>query len=425
MDDLQGKRLLILGATGLMCSVVETARRMGVYTIVTDYYPDAMAKKTADKRYDVSTTDIDALERIAREEKVDGVFTGFSDVNLYSARELCDRLGLPFYATREQLDMTTNKLKFKEMCRRHGVPTVKQYELDSRCLPEHLSRIEYPLIVKPADSYASKGCSVCRNEQDLRDAVEKALPFSASKQIIVERYMDPNHCDDVVISYLFVNGTAYLEFVGERYTNTEQKGMAPLAAAIVSPASYVEAYMQEVDANTKEMFASIGVSDGRVFIQAFHDDKGFYFYEMGFRLSGGEEYIPVKKEWGVDEPAALIRYALTGSMLRNDRSISCTPLYHACYCNLVFLCSAGTIHRIEGLDQVQNDPRVLRLTKLMKPGDTVQANGTLSQVLCRVYLKEQTRDKLQKAIAEIGRSIIAYDENGEPMMLKVYGADFV
>lgn len=423
MSDLEGKRLLFLGATGLMCTAVETAKRMGIYTIVTDYYPNAVAKSIADRKYDVSTTDIDALERLARDERVDGVFTGFSDVNLYSAQALCQRLGLPFYATREQLDMTTNKLRFKEMCRRHEVPTVKQYELDARCLPEHLEKIEYPVIVKPADSYASKGCSVCLDQVELLEAVQKALDFSPLGQIIVEQYMDAQRCGDVVITYLFSDGKPYLTFVGDRFTNTEQAGMAPLAAAIVSPSRYVDEYIRDVDEAAKAMFGAIHVTDGRVFIQAFHDEQGFYFYEMGFRLSGGNEYIPVGEELGIDEPEALIRYALTGTMLEKGTKITGTPAYRSCYCNLVFLCSAGTIRRIEGLEAVRMDKRVLQLAQLLQPGDTVQANGTLSQVLCRVYLREENRERLEAAIREIGAAIVAYDENDRPMMLKVYGSD--
>lgn len=421
MDDLRGKRLLILGATGLLCRAVELARQMGIYTVVTDYYPNSPAKQVADKSYDVSTTDIDALEQIAREERIDGVFTGFSDVNLYSARALCDRLGLPFYATKEQLDSTTNKLAFKDLCRKYGVPTVKQYPMTAECRDEDVGRLEYPVIVKPADSYASKGCSVCRNSKELCDAVQKALPFSKSKQIIVEKYMVPEKCDDVVIAYLFVDGAAYLEFIGDRYTNTEQAGLAPLAAAIISPSKYAKEYIENVDKNVKEMFSAIGVKNGRVFIQSFHDEDGFYFYEMGFRLSGGEEYVPVWEEFKIDEVMMLIQHALTGKMSRCSGLEPCTPLYKNAYCNLVFLCSAGTIARIEGLEEVRKDPRTVHLSQLAQVGDTIAANGTLGQVLCRVYIKESSQEKLSEAISEFAKTIIAYDEHGEKMMLHVYG----
>ena len=176
-----GKKLLILGATAYSINVINTAKAMGATTVVVDPVKNAPAKKHADKYYDVDTTDIDTLYQIACEEKIDGVFTGYSDVNLFSCRALCDRLGLPFYATLEQLKKTTDKLMFKQMCRKYGVGTVPQYE------ESQLAEIPYPIIIKPADSWGSKGISVCYSYEDTPQAVEKAKKYSKTSQIIVEK----------------------------------------------------------------------------------------------------------------------------------------------------------------------------------------------------------------------------------------------
>ena len=113
-DKLKGKRLLILGGISHMVDVVNTAKALGIYTIVTDYDKESPAKKISEKSYDLSTTNIDSLEKIAKDERIDGVFTGFEDTNTFSALELCKRLGLPFYATKKQLDISSNKSNFKK-----------------------------------------------------------------------------------------------------------------------------------------------------------------------------------------------------------------------------------------------------------------------------------------------------------------------
>lgn len=418
MKNFSGKRLMILGATGLICDAVKIAKKMGIYTVVTDYYPDSPAKKFADKVYDVSTTDIDALVKIAKDENIDGVFTGFSDVNLFSALELCERLDMPFYATREQIDITTNKLKFKDLCRKYNIPTVPQYELDSRFLPEHLEKIKYPVMVKPADSYASKGCSICQNEEELKNAVEKALTFSRAQQVIVERYMDSTVCEDVGICYMFVNGTPHLVYNGDRYTNSQQKGLAPLTSSVISPSVFVDEYIETLDERVKEMFTAIGMKDGRASIQAFHDKDGYYFYEMGFRLTGGRQYFVVREESGIDEVVALIEFALTGKM-NVENADNLTPKYKYNYCDLVLICSAGTITRIDGLEEVRNDPRVLDIAQQSEIGKVIVAEGTQNQVLARLCIKETSREKILEAITEIENKLIAYDENNKPMMLKV------
>ena len=424
MTNLKGKRLLILGATGFMCSAIETAREMGIYTIVTDYTPGAIAKQFADKSYDISTTDIDALEQLARNERIDGVFTGFSDVNLYSARELCDRLGLPFYATKEQLDTTTNKLKFKELCRKHGVPTVKQYELDGRCLPEHLVKIQYPVIVKPADSYASKGCSVCKNEEELCTAVRHALAFSKSGQFVVEKYMSRENSTDHHFDYLFVNGVPHLSFVSQRFTTTVVEGAAPFGTGIFTPVSYAEEYIRDVDSQAKQMFSSLNIKCGKLGIQACHDDEGFHFYEMAFRL-GAMIHVPLREEYGLDLTAEMIRFALTGIWgVTLPIESSCLPYYKHHYCELnVLLHSEGTISRIEGIETACRDVRTVQLVELKRIGDTITLDGTQGQILCRMLLKEQTREALEQAVSEIAGRIEAYDEHERPMVMRIYGCE--
>lgn len=419
MDDLQGKRLLFLGATGLLCNAVETAQRMGVYTIVTDYYPDAMAKKAADKSYDVSTTDIDALERIAREEKIDGVFTGFSDVNLYSARDLCDRLGLPFYATREQLDMTTNKLKFKEMCRRHGVPTMKQYELDSRCLPEHLSRIEYPVIVKPADSYASKGVSVCYDEDALKKGVETAVGYSKGNSVIVEAYLDPRRYGDFGAYYTIKDGDIRLSAMCDRVMYIGQGGVSPLPMQQRLPSKYLPAYLESgVDERVRDMFRAEGFRNGTLFMQGFAAEGNFYFFEMGFRLNGAQEYVFVNHANQNNALELYIRYALTGSAGDFDMNRE-NPAYGCACCNLLLLLLPGKIQSCSGLDTVRELPGVLNVTQLLSAGDTVGVQGTLGQVLARIHFVKDSWEQVDRQIEKIMNLVKVRDEDNNDLLIGV------
>ena len=58
MKEFSGKKLLILGGTTLSINIVETAKNMGIYTIVMDMSPDSPTKKVADKAYDISTATV-------------------------------------------------------------------------------------------------------------------------------------------------------------------------------------------------------------------------------------------------------------------------------------------------------------------------------------------------------------------------------
>lgn len=50
---VEGKRLLILGGSRITCEIIKHAKRMGVVTAVTDWYPleKSPAKQIADEAY--------------------------------------------------------------------------------------------------------------------------------------------------------------------------------------------------------------------------------------------------------------------------------------------------------------------------------------------------------------------------------------
>ncbi len=65
------KKLLILGGAFHHCKVVQAAKEIGVFTIVTDYLPveDAPAKQIADKYYMYNISDIDAIVDMCKIKK--------------------------------------------------------------------------------------------------------------------------------------------------------------------------------------------------------------------------------------------------------------------------------------------------------------------------------------------------------------------
>ena len=86
------KKLLILGANPETVSLINIAKSKGIYTIVTDYDPNAFAKPYADKSYDVDGLDVDGLVALCKTEKVDGVIVGTADPLIKPYQKLCERI---------------------------------------------------------------------------------------------------------------------------------------------------------------------------------------------------------------------------------------------------------------------------------------------------------------------------------------------
>ena len=73
------KKILLLGGSAQQIVAIETAKRLGYYTLLCDYLTDNPGQYHADKFYLVSTTDKNAVLEVAKNEKVDGVLAYASD----------------------------------------------------------------------------------------------------------------------------------------------------------------------------------------------------------------------------------------------------------------------------------------------------------------------------------------------------------
>lgn len=111
--------------------------------------------------------------------------------------KLCERLNLPCYINSEQLDITRDKIKFKECCRRYGVPVVREYK--------SIEEVDkFPVIVKPTDRAGSIGISIANNLKELEKAYQYAYEMSVEKRVIIEEYI--YKADKVDFYYLAENG---------------------------------------------------------------------------------------------------------------------------------------------------------------------------------------------------------------------------
>ncbi len=417
---MKGKKILFLGAHKLTIHLIKKAKQMGLYTIVTDYVKDAPAKKAADEAYDISTLDIDALTALAREKEVNAVFTGYVDINLAPCRKICDALGLPFYATLEQLAQTMNKVNFKNNCRKYGIKVVD--DVPESLLKNNYEGIDYPVIVKPADSYSSKGISVCHYKEEMPGAIQKALDVSTCRQIVVEKYLE---AEDVYLYFTIQDGYLSLSAMADRLLNDEQYGCAPQPVGYFFPSKYIDLYYQKVHASLQTMIDKLGIKNGSFFMQGFVVEQDIVFFEMGLRLSGGAGYLQIAKQNGIDQIEMHIRYALTGKFDGWDLKTCDNPRFPQPACVLVVLLQNGKIGRIDGLEAVMAHRNVFDIVQFKEVGDELKEKGTLNQVFARIYMTGENERDLKDTIAFVKRHLRIADTKNQNMILNLFNEDQV
>lgn len=404
------KKLLILGGFSQMIEIVSTAKAMGYYTIVADHEPTSPSKIFADLAVDISTDNVDALVDLCKKENVNAVFTGFEDFNIHIACELCELLDLPFYATREQLDLITNKVKFKNYCRKYGVPVVDQYTLF-----EAIKVNKYPYITKPADSYGSRGITVCHDEEELRCGYEKAITVSSSKTAVIERFIDNDH--GVELFYTIVNGNIHLTATADRYTVRNGVTTVPLPSAEVFPSRHRSQIISRLDPSIRKMLKAMKIQNGLVLIQALYDGRNDYLiYEMAYRFTGEQHYRLVEKQRGVKLSCMMIKAALGEDIAEYDTELLDEENFDKPSINLALILNPGKIKHISGLDKVYKIDEVISYNLTHSDGDVIAASGDYSQMLIRVNMVAQDYQKLCKAVDLVDEYVSVTSEEGEDML---------
>lgn len=409
------KKVLILGGIDHMIDVVKTANRMGYLTLVTDNNPGSPAKKHAHQSYDISTANIDEMVELVERERVDGVFTAFEDINTWNAEAIASRAGLPFYATKEQLEIASNKNRFKECCRRFGVPVIQEYTAVSILDERELERMKFPVIIKPVDSYASKGITVCYNAEEAREGFRKALSFSKSGKVIIEPFIDNSY--GVQMFYTIRNKEIVLSGVADRYVHKGAKQQPPLPVAMMFPSKHQDLYIQTVDPKVREMIQGMGIENGLVFIQSLFEDDSFYIYEMGFRFSGEQHYKIIEKQTGINLLEMMLKHAVGEDI--SEYAIGQYDFGHMPRpsCNLPILLGSGTIGEIRGMEEVDAMPEVVSYVLNHSVGDEIQANGSYAQMFGRFNVVASSQETLCQSIESIYSQLKILSTEGAEMIL--------
>ena len=426
--ELSGKRLLILGGSRISCEIIRHARAMGIVTAVTDYYPleKSPAKQMADEAYYEDTSNVDRMAEFIKEKKFDGVLTGFTDSVLPYYAEMCEKAGLPAYATKDQLELFINKEKYKQLMREYDVPTIPEYSIDPERIDETTRDIVYPVIVKPADGSGSRGITVCENIEDLKAAIQFADKASKAKEIVVEKYIDKEEC---TIFWMFVDGKYYMVLLGNRHVKHNQEGELPLPAGYTYPAAVQPRFLAEVAPKMEKMFRSVGLKNGLMFMQCKIVDGTCVVYDIGYRLTGTLEYINLKGMCGYDPMDMLIRFALTGDMGEPEMDKKADPYLGGKYSyNVSILCKPGKVAEIRGLDEIKSLPGVFDAVVAHPAGDTITEamKGRLAQITIRILGKADSIEDMKEEMLKIQRLAHVISDTGEEMNLPgLEESDFV
>lgn len=419
MKKFHNRKLLVLGSNAGSTDIVRYARENGAYTIVADYLEPAKspAKLIADENVLISTAATEELSKLIQQEHIDGVLSGISEFNILQAMKLSQLNGLRYYCNKEQWDTIENKENFRKLCLEHHIPCPQTYYMgDGNDLNEEF---HFPLIVKPVDSSSSIGITICNDQNDFQQAIEEARESSSVHRIIIEEYFEGN---EFSAHYSIANGKAKLVCIDNRYPAAVNEGLVTtIPIARVYPSSFIDEYIEQVDANMKLLCESLHLESGVLFIQGLYNRQGnkFCVFEAGLRCAGEVPYRFIEEINGVNFMHNMIDYTLLGKSEDYD-IMKEDPYMKGKICGTVsFATKGGVVGKILHLEEsVKAVPDVIKYECRYKEGAETPSGNTLRQLMLRFVIVSDNKEVFKKNIHYLNHHIQVLDDQGHEMCIR-------
>lgn len=375
------KRILLLGGSAQQVVAIEAAKDLGYYTVLCDYLPDNPGQYVADKYYNVSTTDVEAVYEVAKKEQVSGILAYASDPAALPAAIVCEKLGLPTNPAKS-VEILGLKYPWRQFLQTNGFACPKAASfhptISMKDFSELVADFTFPIVIKPTDSSGSKGVSVLNNLNSVDEAIQWADSYSRNKILIVEEFITRGF-PHVIGGDIFVwNGRIVL--LGEMACLRENHGNGLIPIGKKKPSGLSDFQRNKVLNELQRLISMLNIRFGEMNIEILVDpNNNVHFLEIGPRAGGNMIPLQLSDAWGVDLVKANVLAAMGEDphLLLNEQP-GCF-FTHVLHSNI-----DGIFEGIDYADEIA--PFIYRKVIYKKDGDKVESFDGAGKALGILFL---------------------------------------
>lgn len=383
------KKILLLGGSAQQVVAIETAKRLGYYTVLCDYLPDNPGQYHADVFYQVSTTDKEAVLKVAVNEKIDGILAYASDPAAPTAAYVAEKLGLPGNPYKS-VEILCNKDLFRKFLAEHDfcTPKAKGYGSVAEATDGlKAGSFSFPVVVKPVDSSGSKGVSRINSIDEVKEKLEYAMSFSRSKRIIIEEWVE-KYGYQIAGDGLSIDGKlVFRYFANDHFDPKCVNPFVPISASF--PYNMPEEVQNKIHDTIQRLLTELGMRtctynfDMRI-------DKDYNVYLMEVAPRDGGNYIPdvIRYATGVDLVECSVKAAMGDPIeLLADHDPKGFWAYYA-----VHSYEDGVLDEVKVRDDVK--PMIIENHLIKHPGDHIEAFRGANSTLGCFVMKFDSMDQM-------------------------------
>lgn len=386
------KKILLLGGSAQQIVAIKTAQKLGYYTVLCDYLPDNPGQYEADKFYLVSTTDKEAILKVALDESVDGILAYASDPAAPTAAYVAEKMKLPTNPY-EAVMTLCNKDCFRHFLKNNGfnTPVAKGYSNND----VDTTLFSLPVIIKPVDSSGSKGATVLHSWDDLNEALEFAFSFSRSHRIIVEEFIEKKH-PYLIGGDIFVNeGKVILWGLLNCHRDNNVNPLVPVGKSY--PLLLDKIDEKAVQDTLQSMIDKLGIRFGSVNVELVVDKNNKVWpIDIGPRAGGNMIPDLLGMIFGVDVVEMAVLVAMGEKI--EEKINEGIPFYAT---HNLHTSQNGKYKTIEFSDELEN--KIIKKCLYKKTGDEVYYFDNAAKALGIIFMKFKGQEEMTRILANINK----------------------
>ena len=398
---------LVLAGGLPQIKLINELKSRNIETLLADYYPNPIAKPYADRFFQISTLDVEAIADLAKREKVDFLITVCTDQALLTVARVSEELGLPCYIDYKTALDVTNKQYMKEVFIKNNISTARYIVLDKFNETE-ISDFTYPLIVKPVDCNSSKGVKKVENLSELRLAFDEAVQMSRTKTAIIETFIQgKEYSVDVYVE----NGVANVLNVSELEKIPEKDKFVIFRSACLGNVS--EFINQKIQYTAQQIVDAFCLKNSPMLIQLMADDSNVYVLEFSARTGGGEKFRVIESVTGFDVIKAVV-----------DLTLGEKPSVQKCISDFKYVatefiyCNPGVFEDVQGVEYLEKNNIISNFYLFKWSGAVFDSIENSGDRVAGFTICGNSEKELNKKHESVISNLKVLDVNGNDIMRK-------
>ena len=285
--------LLILGAGNAQVDAIQYLKKKGHFVHVLSYKDEGSVRKEANRFSIIDIVNKNRVLEYAQQNGVDLVYSIGSDAAIITIAYVSDRLRLPHFVDEKTALIMQNKGFFRSFL------TERQISVVDFVICKSIDDLNdwslFPAIIKPVDSQGQRGVMKVSDREELLKYFDHSLRFSASKNAIVEKYIDGK---EVSINAYIYQGDCKYTFVTDRNVVKGFPGGIPRSHGF--PSVMPTVMLKEADTLIKQTIKAFNIQNGPVYFQMKYNNEGVFILEATPRLDGCHLWRLIQNSCGVD-----------------------------------------------------------------------------------------------------------------------------